>query len=111
VGALLPRHALREKFEIYLNAGERDLVREQARLAGLSLSSFVRRAALRQKLAPLPTDGAARWASLSRACSNLNQIARRLNAGTASGVDPAVIEAVAEEVQALRRELLGGADR
>lgn len=47
------------------------------------------------------------WASLARVVGNLNQYQHKINAGEASGHDPEVIQALADQVQLLRAQLLG----
>jgi hypothetical protein len=105
---LLPRAALRDGLDLYLNADERRQIELKARTAGLSLSSFIRRAALGQKVEAPPGEGSVRrWHELARTTANLNQIAHAINAGRATGIDPIVISELAELVRLLRLELLG----
>jgi hypothetical protein len=99
---------LRRRSEIYLTPAEHELARAKAEEAGLTLSSFVREAVLSRRIAQAPTISAQRWAELARTVANLNQITRHLNSGTANGVPPELITRLMDEVQALRRELLGG---
>ena len=105
---LLPRAALRDGLDLYLNADERRQIEIKARAAGLSLSSFIRRAALAQKVEAPPGEGSIRrWQALARTTANLNQLVHAINAGRATGVDPIVISELAEQVRLLRLELLG----
>lgn len=100
---------LRQRAEIYLTPAERDLAQAKADEAGLTLSSFARESLLSRRIAQAPTVSAQRWAELSRTAANLNQLTRHLNNGTANGVSHELIVRLLGEVQALRRELLGGA--
>jgi len=60
------------------------------------------------KLPPtIPAINREAWASLARVAGNLNQYQHRINDGLAAGHDPEVIQALADEVQKLRAELLG----
>jgi hypothetical protein len=99
---------LRQRFDLYLDEGEIEQIRANAEAARLPMSTFVRRVALRQRI-ELPPASAdlARWRELAPLASNLNQIARACNAGRAEGIDPAVIDSLAEQVRLLRLELLG----
>jgi hypothetical protein len=98
---------------------ERAAVDERASAVGLSLASFLRACALgtpgpRAKRRP-PVDIAAlarATAELNRVGSNLNQIARTLNAGQAAGARESV-EALKETRAAIARilEIVGRKDR
>lgn len=71
------------------------------------------RAASRGVLPPtIPAINREAWASLARVVGNLNQYQHRINDGLAAGHDPELIQALADQVQKLRAELLGigGAD-
>ena len=98
---------LRQRIDLYLSPAERDLADARAGEAGLSLSAFVRETLFARRISQAPTVSAQRWGELARVCANLNQLARHLNAGTASGVPPEMITKLHEEIQAVRRELLG----
>lgn len=104
---LLPREALRQRIELYLNGDELHRIDIKASAAGLSRSAFLRKVALGQRVEAVPTANAERWQSLARLAGNLNQIAHAINAGRADGVDPRMIDALQQEVRALRRALLG----
>ena len=106
---LMKTSELRKRVEIYLTPAERELAHAKAVEVGLSLSSLCREAVLSRRIAQAPTVSAQRWAELARTASNLNQIAKRINAGTVSGVSPELIAHLLAQVQALRRELLGAA--
>lgn len=105
---LLSQQDLRDRFDLYLNDAEREQIRASANAARLPMSTFVRRAALRQRVATPPSDvNASRWSELARTTANLNQLAHAINSGKATGVEPAVIHALAEQVRLLRLELIG----
>lgn len=104
----LMTHAdLRDRIDLYLNASERAAIAAKARDAGLPLSAFIRRSALRQKVEAIPVASIERWRELARTTANLNQITHAINEGRATGIDPMVVNELAEEVRQLRLELLG----
>lgn len=108
---LLPRAALRDGLDLYLNADERRQIEVKAQAAGLSLSSFIRRAALGHKVEAPPGEGSIRrWQALARTTANLNQLLIAVHSGRATGIDPLVISELAEQVRLLRLELLGGCE-
>ena len=98
---------------------ERALVDEKASAVGLSLASFLRACALgtpgprAKRRPPVEMEALARaTAALNKAGSNLNQIARILNAGRAAGARESV-EALNETRAAIARilEIVGRKDR
>lgn len=88
---------------------ERHQIEALAAACSLSFSEFVRKAALGRRLrATVPAVNREAWAELARVVSNLNQIAHRLNAAEGGAGDlAAVLAETREQVQALRRDLLG----
>lgn len=62
---------------------ERDSLLSQAKSYGVSLSEFVRRAALKRRLPPAPPPQINRdiYQELSRIGNNLNQVARKIHQG------------------------------
>ena len=98
---------LRKRPHCYLSSDGRMLVEAKAIEAGLSVSSFVRGAVLSRRIMKAPIVSAQQWTELGRVCSNLNQLARHLNAGTANGVPPELIGRLYAQVQEVRRALLG----
>jgi hypothetical protein len=98
---------LRTRVDCYFSPAERDKLQANASLAGLGLSSFIREAALGNVIKVLPTVNAERWGELARTTANLNQLVHRINEGSLHGVDAALLIGLLEEVQALRRELIG----
>ena len=105
---LLGRSELRQPVEIYLSATERDQVSRQAAAAGLPLSGFIRRAALRQQVHSVPVPNVQKWEELARLAANLNQLAAAANRGMVAGADAAEFEQLRQLVQQLRLALIGG---
>lgn len=104
---LLPSHALRERFDLYLNESEREAIGTKARRLNLPMSAYIRQAALGQRIqAPPPAVNMRAWQEAARWASNLNQIAHALACGTATGVDAATVQQLSEAVRALRHQLL-----
>lgn len=106
---LLKSSALRTKVDCYFSPAERTQLQAKASQVGLGLSAFIREVTLGKPIKVLPTVNAERWSELARVAANLNQIAHHLNEGRANGVDPSAVAELLEEVQALRRELIGAA--
>jgi hypothetical protein len=65
---------------IRLSDRELNSVRDRAAEAGLSISSFIRQAALSSTVRAAPAVSIRQWSELAPLASNLNQIAHRLNA-------------------------------
>jgi hypothetical protein len=106
---LLPSAVLRKHYVIYLSESEREQIRAKAEAVKLSVSTFVRMAALGLPVQTPPSDvSVRRWRELARTTANLNQLSLSLNSRRATGVDPVVIDELAEQVRLLRLELLGG---
>lgn len=104
---LLSSTVLRDSIDLYLNAEERRDIEAKAQKTGLPLSTFIRRSALGQKVEAPPGEfSLKRWQELARTTANLNQISKALNEGRATGIEPAVIDELAEQVRLLRLELL-----
>ena len=102
---MIPSDALRERLDIYVAPAERSVIAAKAGCAGLGLSTFVRRAALAQRVAAAPVIPAQQWAALSKAAANLNQIAHAINSGRANGVPPGAIEDLTDLLRAVRISL------
>jgi hypothetical protein len=104
---LKPSSHLRQRFDLYLDEAELQQIRGHALAAGLPVSTFVRRSALRQKIAaaPHPTS-VERWRQLASLAANLNQIAHACHLGRAPQDIGETIGALVEEVRLLRLELL-----
>jgi wyosine [tRNA(Phe)-imidazoG37] synthetase (radical SAM superfamily) len=93
-----------KQINIRVNADEYAQLLAEAEKAGVSVSTFVRESSLRKKLKARPSliDSEA-WIELARVGNNLNQIAKHLNVAKRSGGDDAVLDAVAVELDDLRR--------
>ena len=106
--ALKSSRELRQRFDLYLNQAEVEQVRAVAEAARLPMSTYLRRVALRQRVAtPPPAGNVQRWRELAPLANNLNQIARACNAGHATAeIYPALV-ALSEQVRLLRLDLLG----
>jgi hypothetical protein len=104
---LLPRQSLRNKLDIYLTDAEKSTVVEKASQAHLPVATFIRQIALGEKIVAVPQPNAVHWASLSRTVSNLNQLAHAANSGQVINVPAELLDDLREEVQSLRRSLLG----
>jgi hypothetical protein len=98
---------LRTRIDVYLAAEERAEITRRAVESRLALSAFMRKAAMGHHVATVPAGNVARWKSLARLSSNLNQIAHHLNAGHAQGVNPHLVEQLLDEVRGLRLSLIG----
>lgn len=107
---LLKSSALRTKVDCYFSPAERTNLQAKASQVGLGLSAFIREVALGKPIKALPTINAERWSELARTAANLNQIAHHLNEGRIHGIDASLIAELLEQVQALRRELVGVAE-
>ncbi len=107
---LKPRDDLRQRFDLYLDAGEVEQLRSYAAAARLPMSTYLRRVALRQRIeAPPPAANVARWRELAPLANNLNQLVRACHSGQApEGIYPAVAS-LSGQVRLLRLELLGAA--
>lgn len=104
---LLCSTVLRDRIDIYMNDAERAAIASKAREAGLPLSAFIRRAALRQRVEAAPLASVERWQELARTTANLNQAMQAIHAGRAMGIDPLALGELSEQVRLLRLELLG----
>lgn len=109
----LPDHERRTvNLTVRLTEGEAADLTTRAAELGLAAGPFLREAALARRLPspPVPELNRTAWADLSKLASNLNQLARLAHAGQLADVGPEILDDLANQVQALRRELLGLAD-
>lgn len=107
---LKPSRHLRQRFDLYLDEDELQQIRAYASAAGLPMSTFVRRSALRQKIEAAPhSDSVRRWRELAPLAANLNQIAHACHVGRAPPDISETVAALAEQVRLLRLELLSPA--
>ncbi|WP_157982619.1 plasmid mobilization protein [Simplicispira lacusdiani] len=104
---LLPRQVLRERFDLYLNEAEREAITTRARRLNLPVSTYIRKAALSQRIqAPPPALNIKAWQEAARWASNLNQLAHAIASGNATGVDATTVLQLSDAVRALRLQLL-----
>jgi tellurite resistance protein len=84
---------------------------EKATLAGLTMSSFVRQAAVAGQVQPktvIPTINRQDWGELGRLAGNVNQIAVRVNQGGEIGAsDFAVLAEICRHLGQIRAAILG----
>lgn len=76
---LMRESQLRRQFKTYFNEAELSAIEEKAHAAGLSVSTFIREAAIGKKIAAIPTVNAQHWGELARLAGNINQLAKRAN--------------------------------
>ena len=106
---LLAKDALRKKAETYLTPAERDEILAKAKEARLSLATFLRKAALGHAIHSVPVINAQRWAELARTTANLNAVAAKIHTGEISCLPEEVLDELREQVEAVRRALMGDA--
>ncbi|WP_354674309.1 plasmid mobilization protein [Cupriavidus alkaliphilus] len=103
--------SLRKVLAIRLRKDERALVEQKAAEAGLPPATYIREAALHATVASMkseiPEVNREAWAALARACANLNQYQAAINAGQATGYPPQFLEQLRDQVQIMRRALIG----
>ena len=104
---LLPRDQIRTKAETYLAPKEREEIMAKAGTARLSLATFLRKSALGHPINCVPVINGQRWAALSRTTANLNSAMRKIHAGEINHLPVEVLNDLREQVEALRRELVG----
>lgn len=102
---------LRKVVAIRLAKAERTLIERKAAEAGLLLATYIREAALRAIVvsakSDIPEINRNAWALLSRLSANLNQYQAAINARQATSYPPQILREVRDQVQALRRDLIG----
>ncbi len=102
---------LRKVLAIRMRKDERAMVEQKAVAAGLPPATYIREAALHATVAPMkseiPEINREAWATLARACANLNQYQAAINAGQATGYPPQFLEQLRDQVQKMRRALIG----
>ena len=88
---------------------ERDLLKSFAEARRLSLSDFIRTAALGRRFPPPPPTAENRLAyqELTRIGNNLNQLLRAMYAGSVTVADPELLKSLAATVRQLGLQLLG----
>lgn len=100
----------RERVSVYLTSEEASVVRQRASASGLHPGAYLRSAGLTRLPRPIPAINREAWLALARLCGNLNQYQAAINEGRATGYPPEVIAELRDQVQALRRDLLGVAE-
>jgi hypothetical protein len=114
---LPPEQRRRHSVGVYLTDAERSQLEALAipdGTEGLSelgirrrLARHLRTVGLENTPPQIPAINRQAWASLGRVAGNLNQYQAAINEGRATGYPPAVLEELRDQVQALRRELIG----
>lgn len=90
-----------------VTSAERALIEERASKAGLTLVEYCRRAVFKSRIAPVRTSTEqALLVELNRVGVNLNQIARRVNAGR--NLPPDFPDVLAEVREAVRKVMAHG---
>ncbi len=107
---LLPADQLRRKVEAYVTPAERGEILAKAQEARLSLSTFIRKAALGHRVHSVPVINAERWAELARTTANLNSAMAKIHTGEIPTLPVEVIDELREQVEAVRTLLLTGGD-
>jgi hypothetical protein len=107
---LLPADQLRRKVETYLSDAERAEIRDKAQAARLSLATFIRKAALGQRVHSVPVINGERWVELARTTANLNAVVAKIHAGEIQTLPVEVIDELREQVETVRTLLLTGGE-
>jgi hypothetical protein len=100
---------LRDKVvPVRLSAAERHILGEKATVAGVSISSLIRQAALSMRLKPRPPKmDADAMRELAAIGNNLNQLARALNLSAASGgIDPVLCSNLRRQLDVIQNAML-----
>ena len=85
---------------------------DRGRPEKVTRGSWLRIRALGRELPrPIPEVNREAWTTLATAVGNLNQLAKAVNQGRVTGVTPADLAELTDQVQALRQMLLQGGDR
>ena len=97
---------------VRLTPEERERLKAQAQPSGMSLSEFVRRAALKRRMPPsaAPEVNRETYTQLCRIGNNLNQLMRAVNESRASGVDPGLLTELRGLVKEVGFQTLGAAE-
>jgi hypothetical protein len=109
---LLPKSRLRTPAKVYLASSERDLLLARADAVGLSLSDFIRHAALNAKIAirTTPQPNIEKWSELSRLAGHLSKLTKLALIDRLDGIEPTVLTDLHAAVQSLRLDLIGAND-
>ena len=92
---------------------ERDELQREGAASRLSLSEFIRAAALRRRLPPqaAPEVNRRTYEELARIGNNLNQLARAVHARAVAVIDAALLQQLADAVRRLGLAVLGAGVR
>jgi hypothetical protein len=108
-----PDHLIRHRtIGVRVNATELAELESKAKVAGVSVTEWLRLAGLRRR-APagvVPVINRQAWAALARSAANLNQLTKAVNEGRTAGVDANALRLMYREIQTLRQQLLGVSD-
>jgi len=106
---LLPEERRRHIFQPGFNDAEAKRLIDRAEQAGLDTVELIRRLALNAQINTIPTCNREAMIELNRIGSNLNQVARALNAGQRlkDGQVDAWLDHVQSEIAAIGRRLTG----
>jgi hypothetical protein len=98
----------RVRVSVYFSADELDLIDQ--RRGGWSRARYLRDAGLGQLPAKVPPINREAWRDLARTSGLLSQYVAAINVGNARGMPPEIVSELREQVELLRRELLGISD-
>jgi len=114
---LPPDQRRRHSVGVYLTDAERQQLEALAIPGGIEgmtkmgirrrLARHLRTAGLESAPPQIPAINREAWAALAKVAANLNQYQAAINRGNATGYPPEVLEELRDQVQALRRELIG----
>lgn len=106
-----PAEELRSiKVSVFLTKNEAAEIRRRASVIAVNPAAYLRTAGMKRLPRPIPSINLEAWASLARVAGNLNQYQAAINEGRACGYPPEVMAELRDQVQALRRDLLGVAE-
>ena len=94
---------------VRVSAAEYDALRAKSAAMNMTPAQWLREAALSRRLPtpPVPAVNREQYAELARIGANLNQLAHSANIGLNVAVETVYLERTIQELQALRRALLG----
>ena len=96
------------RVSVYLTAAEFAFLTKQAG-ARERVARWLRDAGMRRRTpARVPQPNIEAWSALARTTANLNQLAKAVNEGKATGVSASILDKLRQQVEALRLSLLGG---
>ena len=97
---------------IRMTTEERERLKEAAKPFGVSLSEFVRRAALKRRMpvAAVAEVNRETYAQLCRVGNNLNQLVRAVNEGRVAQVDPKILAELKQLIKEVGFQTLGVQD-